>query len=41
MVKEIRMGLNLNGAHQPLVYVDDMNMVRDTIDVITKNRKII
>jgi hypothetical protein len=40
MAKEIRMELNLNGTHQPLVYVDDMNLLGDTISKakLSRNR---
>jgi hypothetical protein len=36
------MGLKLNGTHQLLVYVDDMNLLRDNLrDTIKKNTKIL
>jgi hypothetical protein len=36
-VQENRVGLDLNGTHQLLVYVDDLNLLRDNIDTINKN----
>jgi hypothetical protein len=30
-------GLKLNGTHQLLAYVDDMNLLTDNIDTINKN----
>jgi hypothetical protein len=30
-------GLKLNGTHQLLLYVDDVNLLSDNIDVIKKN----
>jgi hypothetical protein len=31
-------GLKLNGIHQLLVYVDNLNLLGDNIDIIKKNR---
>jgi hypothetical protein len=31
------MGLKLNGAHQLLSYVDDMNLLGDNIETVKKN----
>jgi hypothetical protein len=36
-VQENRLGLKLNGAHQLLVYADDMNLLEDNTDTIKKN----
>jgi hypothetical protein len=32
-------GLKLNGTHQHLAYVDDVNLLGDNIDTIQKNTK--
>jgi hypothetical protein len=31
------MGLKMNGTHQLLAYVDDVNLLGDNIDTINKN----
>jgi hypothetical protein len=36
-VQASQMGLKLNGTHQLLVYVDDVNLLGDNIDIIKKN----
>jgi hypothetical protein len=38
-VQENQMGLKLNGTHQMLVYVDDVNLLRDNVDTIKKNKE--
>jgi hypothetical protein len=35
-VQENKEGLELNGTHQPLVYVDDDNLLRENINIIKK-----
>jgi hypothetical protein len=34
------MGLKLNGTHQLLVYVHDVNLLGDNIDAIQKNMEL-
>jgi hypothetical protein len=36
-VQENQVRLKLNGAHQPLAYADDVNLLGDNIDTIKKN----
>jgi hypothetical protein len=36
-VQENQVGLKLNGAHQLLAYVDDLNLLGDSIDAINKS----
>jgi hypothetical protein len=39
-VQENLVGLKLNGTHQLLVYVDDMNLLGDNIDAIKETEKL-
>jgi hypothetical protein len=36
-IEENQMGLKLNGTHQLVAYVDDVNLLGDNIDTIRKN----
>jgi hypothetical protein len=36
-VQENQMGLKLNGTHQPLVYADDVNLLIDNLDSISRS----
>jgi hypothetical protein len=36
-VQENQVGLKLNGTHQLLSYADDVNLLGDNIDTVTKN----
>jgi hypothetical protein len=36
-VKENQVGLKLNGTHRLLIYADDVNLLGDNVDTITKN----
>jgi hypothetical protein len=40
-VQEIQVGLKLNDTHQLLAYADDVNLLGDNIDTITKNTEIL
>jgi hypothetical protein len=35
--KENQVGLEMNGTHQLLVYVDDVNLLGDSINIIKEN----
>jgi hypothetical protein len=37
-VQENQVGLKLNGTHQLLAYVDDVNLLEDNIDIIKKTK---
>jgi hypothetical protein len=39
-VHENRVGLELNGAHQLLAYADDVNLLGDNVDAISKPDKL-
>jgi hypothetical protein len=36
-VQENQVGLKLNGTHQLLAYVDDVNLLEDNIETINRN----
>jgi hypothetical protein len=36
-VQENQAGLKLNGTHQLLAYIDDVNLLGDNIDTVKKN----
>jgi hypothetical protein len=38
-VQENQVGVKLNGAHQLLAYADDVNLLRDNLDTIKKNKE--
>jgi hypothetical protein len=38
-VQVSQVGLKLNGIHQPLAYVDDVNLLGDNIDTINENTR--
>ena len=39
--QEIRIGLELNGKHQLLVYADDINMLRENLQTVRENTEIL
>jgi hypothetical protein len=39
-VQENQVGLKLNGRHQPLVYADDVSLLKNNIDTLKKTQKL-
>jgi hypothetical protein len=39
-VQESQVGPKLNGTHQLLAYADDVNLLEDSIDTITRKQKL-
>ena len=39
-VQETNLGLDMNGTHQVLAYVDDVNLIGDDIRTIERNAEI-
>jgi hypothetical protein len=40
-VQETQVGLKLNGTHQAPVYTDDINTLRENINITNQNRKVL
>jgi hypothetical protein len=38
-IQENQVGLEINGTHHLLAYTDDVNLLRDNIDIINKNKE--
>jgi hypothetical protein len=38
-VQESQVGLKFNGTHQLLIYADDINLLRDNVNIINKNKE--
>ena len=40
-VQETRLGLDINGTHQVLVYADDVNLIGNDIKTIKRNSEVL